>query len=237
MPTKWLYNQGTDALMTTGIGIREALIKDHFVNSEYIFSVPSGIDTEHYQIGNLQHRRFELNLPNNHYIFGIVAALRSWKGHIHLIEAFGKLNQDDTTLLIVGDGAQMTNYQALAQSMPNAKNIHFVGNQSDVTPYLQAMDCFVLPSYANEGVPQALLQAMAVGLPIISCPVGGIPECLENFEQSTLVEPKNSEALKSAMASQLILEKLERLPRKRHIPFDLNRLYNNALNVYKKATE
>lgn len=237
IPTKWLYNQGSDALMTTGIGIREALIEDHFAHSENIFSVPTGIDTERYQIGDLQQRRNELNLPTNHYIFGIVAALRSWKGHVYLIEAFGQLNQDDTSLLIVGDGGQMSHYQTLAQSMPNAKNIHFVGNQSDVIPYLQAMDCFVLPSYANEGVPQALLQAMAVGLPIISCPIGGIPECLENFSHSTLVEPKNSVALKNAMKSQCQLEKDQRLFRQRHTPFDLNRLYTNSLVVYQKALE
>ena len=234
-PTKWLYNKGSDALMTTGIGIRKALISDHFVNPKNIFSVPTGIDTERYQIGNLQERRNELNLPRNHYIFGIVAALRSWKGHVYLIEAFGKLNKSGTSLLIVGDGGQMAAYQALAQSMPNAENIHFIGNQSDVIPYLQAMDCFVLPSYANEGVPQALLQAMAVGLPIISCPIGGIPECLENFSHSTLVEPKNSEALKNVMASQLLREEIQRLPRQRHIPFDLIRLYDSSLNVYKKA--
>ena len=236
-PTKWLYNQGSDALMTTGIGIREALIKDHFVDPNNIFSVPTGIDTERYQIGNLQERRHELNLPSNHYIFGIVAALRSWKGHVYLIEAFGKLNRNDTSLLIVGDGGQMAAYKSLAQSVPNAQNIHFVGNQSDVIPYLQAMDCFVLPSYANEGVPQALLQAMAVGLPIISCPIGGIPECLENVSNKTLVEPKNSEALKNAMKSQLLAEEVCRLPRQRHTPFDLNRLYNSSLSVYKKAIE
>jgi len=234
-PTKWLYNQGSDALMTTGIGIREALIKDGFVNAENIFSVPTGIDTERYQVGNLLERRGELNLPSNHYIFGIVAALRSWKGHVYLMEAFGQLNNNQTSLLIVGDGGQMSTYKALAQSIPNAKNIHFVGNQSDVIPYLQAMDCFVLPSYANEGVPQALLQAMAVGLPIISCPIGGIPECLENFKQSTLVEPKNSEVLKNAMEQQYLSEKDQRLPRQRHTPFDLNRLYNSALGVYQKA--
>jgi glycosyltransferase involved in cell wall biosynthesis len=223
--------------MTTGIGIREALIKDGFVKPENIFSVPTGIDTERYQIGNPQDRRKELSLPKNHYIFGIVAALRSWKGHVYLIEAFGKLDNDETSLLIVGDGGQMSAYRELAQSTPNSKNIYFVGNQSNVIPYLQAMDCFVLPSYANEGVPQALLQAMAVGLPIISCPVGGIPECLENFSNSTLVEPKNSKALKKAMEHQWQSEKVQRLTRERHTPFDLNRLYKSSLTVYKKAIE
>ena len=78
---------------------------------------------------------------------------------------------------------------------------------------------------------------MAVGLPIISCPIGGIPECLENVSNKTLVEPKNSEALKNAMKSQLLAEEVCRLPKQRHTPFDLNRLYNSSLSVYKKAIE
>ena len=52
----------------------------------------------------------------------------------------------------------------------------FAGNQADVVPWLQALDVFALPSYANEGVPQALVQAMLVGLPCVTTNVGGIPE-------------------------------------------------------------
>jgi glycosyltransferase involved in cell wall biosynthesis len=64
---------------------------------------------------------------------------------------------------------------------------------------MQAFDVFVLPSYANEGVPQALLQAMASGLPVIACPVGGIPECTRGLASVTLVPPKDATALADAM--------------------------------------
>ncbi len=230
--TKWLYNIGTDALMTTGVSIKNALIEDNFVNPENVFSVPTGIDAERYQIGNFQQYRNELNLPNNHFIFGIVATLRSWKGHSYLIEAFGKLNLTNTSLLIVGDGPQMSSYQALAQSMPNAKNIHFAGNQSNVIPYLQAMDCFVLPSYANEGVPQALLQAMAVGLPIISCPIGGIPESLENYSNKVLVPPQKICHLSNAMHEQMRLNQKSSSVRTPFTPYTLDNLYIDALDAY-----
>ena len=57
-----------------------------------------------------------------------------------------------------------------------------------MVPWLQALDVFALPSYANEGVPQALIQAMLVGLPCVTTSVGGIPE-LAMHEQTALVVP------------------------------------------------
>lgn len=233
--TRWLYNKGTNVLMTTGQSIRQQLLADHFVDEKNIFSVPTGIDTDKYIPGNLLEERKRLGLPLNHYIFGIVATLRSWKGHTHLLEAFHLLNNSHASLVIVGDGPQMEHYQALAKENSQAKNIHFTGNQSNVLPYLQAIDCFVLPSYANEGVPQALLQAMAVGLPVIACPVGGIPESLSQYAHGILTEEKNPIALCEAMKHQIARETNNRLPRIRHTPFTLESLYQTALKIYTQA--
>lgn len=235
LPTKWLYNTATNALMTTGQSIREALIVDKFVEPSQVTSVPTGIDTQVYLPGNQMDSRKKLGLPTNKYIFGIVAALRSWKGHTYLIEAFNQLGDDHSILLIVGDGGQMTAYQALAKQSPMASNIQFVGHQSNVIPYLQAMDCFVLPSYANEGIPQALLQAMAIGLPIVSCPIGGIPECLEGYANQHQVEPKNVKALTHALQLQKDFDTPIKRTRIRYTPHTLDSLYQNSLSVYQTA--
>ena len=233
--TRWLYNKGTDVLMTTGQSIREQLLADGFVDDRNIFSVPTGIDTDKFIPGNLLEQRQRLGLPQNHYIFGIVATLRSWKGHTHLLEAFQLLGDDKASLVIVGDGPQFEHYQRLAKENFQAKNIYFTGNQSNVLPYLQAFDCFVLPSYANEGVPQALLQAMAVGLPVIACPIGGIPESLNHYDHGTLTEEKNPVALYEAMRRQIAKESSGRLPRVRHTPFTLESLYHTSLKIYTQA--
>ncbi len=233
--TRWLYNKGTDILMTTGQSIREQLLADGFVADNNIFSVPKGIDTDKFIPGNLLEQRQQLGLPQNHYIFGIVATLRSWKGHTHLLEAFHLLDDAKASLVIVGDGPQFEHYKALAKENSQAKNIYFTGNQSNVLPYFQAFDCFVLPSYANEGVPQALLQAMAVGLPVIACPIGGIPESLNQYDLGTLTEEKNPVALCEAMKHQIAIENNGRLPRVRHTPFTLESLYETALKIYTKG--
>jgi glycosyltransferase involved in cell wall biosynthesis len=79
------------------------------------------------------------------------------------------------------------------------------GNQADVAPWLQALDVFALPSYANEGVPQALMQAMAVGVPVVSTPVGSIDELVRHNETGLMVPPQDAGALRAAI-EQLLAE-------------------------------
>ena len=233
-PTRWLYNKGAEAVMTTGVSIRELLISDGFVSEKSVFSVPTGIDTVVFTPGDKQKQRSLLKLPSDHTIFGICATLRSWKGHSDLIQAFDFLNNPNISLVIVGDGPQLDNLKKLIQETHYPHNIHLVGNQANVLPYLQSMDCFVLPSYANEGVPQALLQAMAVGLPVISCPIGGIPEALQDYAQGTLTPTKNPQALSEAMHKQL--EQNNARP-SRHTPFTLEGMYTSVLNVFELALQ
>lgn len=231
-PTRWLYNKGAEAVMTTGVSIREQLISDGFVDANRVFSVPTGIDTDVFTPGDKQKQRNLLKLPSDHFIFGICATLRSWKGHSDLIQAFDLLNNSNVSLLIVGDGPQLDKLKKLISETHFPHNIHLVGNQANVLPYLQSMDCFVLPSYANEGVPQALLQAMAVGLPVISCPIGGIPEALQDYAQGTLTPTQNPQALSQAMLKQL--EDSNATPN-RHTPFTLEGMYTSVLGVFELA--
>ena len=65
------------------------------------------------------------------------------------------------------------------------------GNQADVLPWLQSLDVFALPSYANEGVPQALVQAMVCGLPCVTTDVGAIPEVARDGETGVVVPPQD----------------------------------------------
>jgi len=231
--SKWLYNHGCESIMTTSESIKSDLTQDKFVRT-HITSVPTGIDTEIFIPGNKIQQRKLLKLPQKHFIFGIAATLRSWKGHSDLIEAFNLLNNPSCTLIIIGDGPQMQNCKKLAKNSFYPDNVRFVGDTRNIVPYLQAIDCFVLPSYANEGVPQALLQAMSVGLPIISCPVGGIPETLKAYKKAMLVKPKSPELLSKAM---LKIMKAPNTDQMKYIyrPFTLDVMYRSSKEVYDKA--
>jgi len=77
--------------------------------------------------------------------------------------------------------------------------IHLVGQREDIPEIMSSMDCFVLPSYANEGVPQAIMQAMAAELPVISTRVGAIDEAVIDGATGVLVPPRDPQALAAAM--------------------------------------
>ena len=77
--------------------------------------------------------------------------------------------------------------------------VTLVGNQTEVTPWLNALDLFILPSYANEGVPQSLMQAMLCELPVISTPIGSTAELVLHEKTGLMVAPKDSTALLAAI--------------------------------------
>ena len=199
LTTRWLYQKATRHIATTGELLRQQLIKQNGYAPTQITSVPTGIDTEHFVPGDKTAAREKLGLPLDARIIGIVATLRSWKGHQYLFDAFAQLSDEHTRLVIVGDGPQRKTLQARIAELNLNGRVTMTGNQRDVLPWLQALDIFVLPSYANEGVPQAILQAMLCGLPIVSTPIGSILEAVQHEQTGLIVEPKNSQQLHSAI--------------------------------------
>lgn len=231
-PTKWLYNYGSDHIMTTGNEIRNALLGDNFVKEKNISSVPTGINENLFIHGDKKIARSVTKLPESKIIIGIIATLRSWKGHSYLIDAVSEIPNNSIQLVIVGDGPQKENLQNQVKLLGCEKKIKFVGQQDNVLPYLQSFDCFALPSYANEGIPQALLQAMAIGLHIITCAIGGIPEAIESYPRNTIVSTKSSDALKDAILSFIASFNETANKPTPQILYTEESMYINAKNVY-----
>ncbi len=201
--TRWLYTRGCDFVVTTGEQLRQHVIERVEALPEKVMSVPTGIDERKFVPGDGAAARISLGLPVDARIVGIVATIRTWKGHIYLVEALAKLQRDDVYLLIVGDGPNQANVQAAIDQHQLNERVIFAGQQDNVVPWLQAMDIFALPSYANEGVPQSLMQAMMCGIPVISTPVGSIAELIVEGESGILVPPKDSEALVTGLGYML----------------------------------
>src|SRR6185437_8156092 len=139
-----------------------------------VSSIPTGIDPERFAPADRDDARRSLGLPPAVPLIGIVATLRSWKGHRILVEAMTLLAHREARLLIVGDGPQRDALRAQVGALGLADRVRLAGNQNDVAPWLAALDVFALPSYANEGVPQALLQAMLMALPCVTTDAGAI---------------------------------------------------------------
>lgn len=201
LPTRWLYARATSKIVTTGEHLRQALITENGYRADHIISIPTGIDATRFRPDDKSQARCALGLePTCRYV-GIVATLRSWKGHLYLLEAFAQLavHDQDLRLLIVGDGPMRDPIaERVAQRGLAAKTV-FAGRQESVERWLQAMDVFCLPSYANEGVPQALVQAMLTGLPVVTTAVGSITEAVTDGITGLIVPAKDAEALSDAL--------------------------------------
>jgi glycosyltransferase involved in cell wall biosynthesis len=193
--TRWLYARAMAEIVTTGEALREQLIRTTGVSPARVASIPTGIDFERFVPGDPLAARQALGLPERVPLVGIVAPLHSAKGHRYLLEAMTLLARPEAQLVIVGDGPQRAALQAQVSALGLSDRVHLVGEQQDVVPWLRALDVFAFPSYAFEGVPQALLQAMAVGIPCVTTNAGAIGEIAIDETTALVVAKQNAVAL------------------------------------------
>ena len=198
-PTRWLYRRGAERIVTTGERLRLQVIEESGVEPARVVSIPTGIDLAVFQPGDRAAARARLGLPLARNIVGIVATLRSWKGHRYLLQAMAELREREALLVVVGEGPQRAALETLAAQLDLGERVRFAGNQVDVAPWMQSFDLFCLPSYANEGVPQALMQAMACALPVVTTAVGSIDEIVEDGATGVMVAPGEAPSLRDAL--------------------------------------
>jgi len=129
-----------------------------------------------------------------------VANLRPEKGHDVLIDAIaGRPDLRDLQVEFVGDGPCRSALEAQARARGVGDRVRFLGERRDVGERLGDADLFVLPS-RTEALPNSVMEAMAAGLPVVACRIGGIPELVEHGVTGLLVPPDDPDALADAMA-------------------------------------
>ncbi len=205
-PTRWLYNAPA-ATITTGRNIAELLHGRLGVPKSRLFAIPTGVSLEEFAPRLPDPGlRASLNFPPEAFIFGTVSVLRSWKGHLFVLEAMKRLVAAglDCYLLIVGEGPYRPVIEECLAALDLAARVRLVGHQERAGDWLALMDAFVMASYAHEGVPQAVLQALAMAKPVVASAVGGLPEVIIPGETGLLCPPKDPGSLAEAMA--LLLE-------------------------------
>ena len=200
---RWLYARASRFVVTTGERLRQELIDGLGCDPQRVLSIPTGIDHDKFRpVSGRDERsaiRAELGLPDDRCLVGIVATLRSWKGHRYLVEAVAAM-KSKVQLVIVGEGPQQEALLAQVAALGRPDLVRFAGQQADVAPWLRALDIFALPSYANEGVPQALMQAMFTGLPCVTTGAGAIGEIAVPGRTAVVVAMQDSEVLTAALS-------------------------------------
>ncbi len=207
-PTRWLYVHGAHQVITCGERMRQAMIEDNRFPAQQVVSIPTGIDTDRFVPGDRGAARHRLGLPTDRILIGIVAALRGAKGHQYLADAIRRLNRSHVEMLIVGDGLAREWIEGQIQELQMTDRVRMVGHQEDVVPWLQAMDIFALPTWAIEGVPQSIMQAMGCQLPVVSTNVGSIEDAVTHEVNGLLVPPQDVPALTEALKTLIEDESL-----------------------------
>jgi glycosyltransferase involved in cell wall biosynthesis len=167
--------------------------------------IHNGLDVTPYMAAERGQLRPLLGSPSHEPVIVSVGNLRKVKDQETLLTAARTLGDDGCgfQLWLVGDGQRRVALEKLAQAFNLQDRIHFLGWRSDVSAILADADIKVLSS-RTEGLPTAIMEAMAAGLPVVATAVGGVPELVQDNLTGLLVPPDDPPALATALAKLLV---------------------------------
>ncbi len=187
--------------------VRQMAVTQGALRPATVHVVPNGVDIDRFQPvdnGSKAEVRERLGLPNSTVLVGTVCRFDPNKDILGLIESFGLVARPDIDLVIVG-GAKGDKEQRYLKTVKSAvessdmrPRIYMVGQQSDIPMFLGAMDLYVQSS-TREGLSNALMEAMACGLPVVATDVGGTGELVSHGSTGFIVPPNDPIALARAM--------------------------------------
>lgn len=180
-------------------GVRQHLIQQG-VKPEGINAVYNGVDLPPMMLSKKEARE-KFGIDRDALVFGTVSRLTQMKGIFFSIRAFEEIQKalPNSVYVLVGDGDQTELFKALVGDLNLSEKILFLGYQSNVFEPLAAMDIFLFPSL-KEAMGISVVEALAVGLPVVSTNVGGLPEVV-SASVGSLVPPMDYKA----MAQEAIL--------------------------------
>lgn len=201
-----------DAFVTL-TGDIEAELRAFGLTGVPFYRIPNGVDSVAFSPATADERktlRARFGLPADRVLCAFVGRLAPQKNPELLIEAWSRCGLSQASLVMVGDGPLRARLEQRAGSLPAAGHVRFAGVLADVAAFVRATDLVVLPSSA-EGMSNAMLEAMACGVPVIATDVGGIREVLgEDGRAGWLVPADAPEALATAITTAMGSAELRR---------------------------
>ena len=171
------------------------------VPNERITIIENAIDLEQYQPDDSPlAARATFGVPAERFLIGAAGRLSPEKGFDRLITAVARLRDQDHNvgLVIAGDGPERPRLEALIASQREPNRYKLLGHQSDLSPLYNAIDLFALSSL-SEGLPNVLLEAMAMSRTVVATRVGGVPQLIHDNEHGLLIPPDDPPALAAAI--------------------------------------
>jgi L-malate glycosyltransferase len=190
----------SSAVLTNARAIRQALLEDDGFAPQKVRVIYNGVDVERFAPRS-RDRDWLLPDGGREKWIVLVGNMESdVKGHPWLLAAAVPVLRDfpETRFVLVGDGAQRKDFERQVTQLGVEKQFSFLGRRDDVPQILSCCDMAVLPS-RSEGLPNAVLEYLAAGLPTVASGVGGNLEIVENGRTGLLVPPEDSAALAAAI--------------------------------------
>lgn len=190
---KWL-SRYTDVLITIN---KEDYERAKTFKAGKVCYVPGvGIDLKKFQTNPIirnEKRRWlchEYDIPSSATVLLSVGEVNKNKNHRVVIEALGQLKRKDIYYVICGRGPLLDEYKELSRQYKIEEQVILAGYRTDVADFYKAADVFVFPSF-REGLPVAVMEAMASGLPVITTRIRGSSDLVTEGENGLLVQPKD----------------------------------------------
>jgi sugar transferase (PEP-CTERM/EpsH1 system associated) len=239
---RWTASLGDRAIAVCELA-RQVEIERTGVPSEHVVTIYNGVDVGQFSDSSPQSAAQILKtfgIPTDAPLVGSVGRFRPQKGYADLLVAMKQVkeNAPNARLLLVGGGELQADLEAKVLSLGLDGVVTFAGIRADVPEILAVLDVFVLSSLW-EGMPNAILEAMAAGLPVVATAVGGTPDVVVDGVTGFLVPPRDPSALAKALATLVrdpdLRRRMGQAGRERVLQhFSVERMVERTQNLYEQ---
>ncbi len=203
----WSYKvaiQKIDRVVAVSEDIRQRVIRERKLPPEKVMTIHYGVDLEKFAPEDQELTRTDIRVSNDHLVLGTVARFDHSKGHKYLIDAAPEIVRQfpNVRFVLVGDGPLRQEIEQQIEQLELSDYFVLLGFRRDVKQLLGLFDLFILPS-VSEGLPNAVLEAMACSNPVVATAVNGVVEVIEEGSTGYLLPPRNSARMAEAVIKML----------------------------------
>ena len=196
---RWSYRCAHRVVANSSLGVKLLIDKEH-VPAARVLELPNFLEERafnHVPVEVRSARRRSWDVPQGAFVIGTVARLAPVKNHALVLRALQRLDED-VHLVLIGEGPSRHALEELAKELHVDRRVHFTGQLVETENLHQFFDVSVLCA-RSEGFPNAVIEALAAGCPVVATPVGGVPEVIIERQTGLLVPIDQPDALAASV--------------------------------------
>jgi glycosyltransferase involved in cell wall biosynthesis len=202
----WILSYLNDRIIAVSQAVKESVVAYDRISPRKIQVIYNGIDLSRFK-GDFKGAevRQMFGVKPGDFLIGIVARLEEQKGHIYLFRALRHLIPEFPRIkvLVVGEGTLRSALESQVRQMGLSEQVLFLGTRKDIPEILASLDLFVLPSLW-EGFGLAIVEAMAMGIPVVATAIGGVDEVIRTGQDGLLIPPGEVPSLVAALRGGIL---------------------------------